>query len=48
MTKSDSSYLPTKPYGDWDRNTGYVVNQWLPQRRNFYLNRMQAIELYQP
>ena len=48
FTKSDTNYLVGKPYGDWDRNTSYLLNQWLPQRRTYYLSRMQTIGLYQP
>ena len=48
FTKSDPGYLPGKPYGDWDRNTAYHVNVWLPERRAFYLSRMQTAGLYQP
>ena len=48
MTKSDPGYLPDKPYGDWDRNCAYTVNVWLPGRRGYFLNRMQAVGLFQP
>ena len=49
FTKSDPNYLPqTQQYGDWDRNTAYKVNTWLPERRAYYLSRMQAAGLYQP
>ena len=48
FTKSDLSYLADKPYGDWDRNCAYTVNVWLPGRRTYFLNRMQAVGLYQP
>ena len=48
FTKSDAGYLSDKPYGDWDRNTYYIVNQWIPQTWSYYLNRMQAIGLFQP
>ena len=48
MTKSDSGYLSDKPYGDWDRNTAYRVNVWLPERRAYFLDRMQAAGLYTP
>ena len=47
FTKSESSYLPTKPYGDWDRNTAYRVNTWLPDRRTYYLQKMASAGLYQ-
>ena len=48
FTKSDPTYLAGKPYGDWDRATTYRVNTWLPGRRNYFLDRMQAVGLYQP
>lgn len=48
MTKTDPGYLVGKPYGDWDRNTSYIINQWLPQRRTYYLDRLQSAGLYQP
>ena len=41
-------YLPGKPYGDWDRNTAYHITFWLPERRAYYLSRMQTAGLYQP
>jgi hypothetical protein len=48
FTKSDPTYLPDKPYGDWDRSTAYRINVWLPERRAYFLSRMQAVGLYQP
>ena len=48
-TKSDSSYLPgNTSKGDWDRNTSYILNTWIPQRKTPYLNAMQNAELYVP
>lgn len=47
-TKTDGAYLAGRPYGDWDRNTGYIVNNWIPQRRAYYLQRMEALGLYVP
>ena len=46
--KDTPTYLPGKPFGDWTRATNYVKNTWLPQRRQFFLNKMQANGLYQP
>ena len=48
FTKSEPAYLPGEPVGDWDRNTAYITNQWLPQRRTHYLDRLQTAGLYQP
>ena len=45
FTKNDPTYQPTLPYGDWDRNTAYRVNVWLPERRAYFLSRMQAVGL---
>ena len=48
FSKSDPTYLPDRPYGDWDRNTAYRLNVWLPERRAYFLGRMQDVGLYQP
>ena len=53
-TKTDLDYLPDdrsyseSKYGDWDRNVRYRLNEWLPQRRNYYLDRMFAAFAVQP
>ena len=41
FAKYDPGYLQGKPYGDWNRNTAYTTDQWLVQRRTYYLNQMQ-------
>ena len=46
FTKSEPAYLPGKPYGDWDRNTAYTTNIWLPARRLYFLQRMWDAGLY--
>ena len=47
FTKTEAGYLTAKPYGDWDRNTAYRVNTWLPSRRTYYLQKMASVGLYQ-
>lgn len=48
FTRADSTHLPGKPLGDWQRNTAYTRTVWLPERRVHFLNRMEEVLLYQP
>ena len=48
FTKSEPAYLPDQLLGDWDRNTSYIANQWISQRRTYYLDSLQAVGLYLP
>jgi hypothetical protein len=43
--KSDPAYLTGQTFGDWDRNTGYLINSWIPARRGYFIQHLQAVGL---
>ncbi len=47
-TKSDPSYLPGETREDWSRNTGYVIDTWLPARDSVFRTAFQNAGFYTP
>jgi hypothetical protein len=48
-TESDPDFLPEwSVMGDWERTTDHIVGEWLPLRRQIFLDDMQAAGLYIP
>jgi hypothetical protein len=39
--KSNPNYLPGQTKGDFDRNTGYLINTWIPQRRTNLISHLR-------